>query len=164
MLKVVHYLNQFFGGIGGEDKAEAGPQVHEGAKGPGRAFEKALGNRGKIVATVICGDNYFAENIEGASEEAIALIRPFRPDLFIAGPAFNAGRYGIACGGICAAVIRQLGIPAVTGMHEENPGVDLYRPEVYILIKRETKFQKYSFFKDSGCYIRMPYGLPLIHI
>ena len=133
MLKVVHYLNQFFGGIGGEDKAEVGPQVHEGAKGPGMAFEKALGNRGKIVATVICGDNYFAENIDGASEEVIALIRPFRPDLFIAGPAFNAGRYGIACGGICAAVIRQLGIPAVTGMHEENPGVDLYRPEVYIV-------------------------------
>jgi len=101
MVQVVHYLNQFFGGIGGEEKAEAGPEVHQGALGPGRAIEAALGGQGQVVATVICGDNYFAENIEKASEEVVNLVRPFRPDLVIAGPAFNAGRYGIACGG-CA--------------------------------------------------------------
>ncbi|MEW6335330.1 MAG: glycine/sarcosine/betaine reductase selenoprotein B family protein, partial [Thermodesulfobacteriota bacterium] len=38
MLRVAHYLNQFFGGIGGEEKAEAGPMVHQGAVGPGRAI------------------------------------------------------------------------------------------------------------------------------
>ena len=50
----------------------------------------------------------------------------------IAGPAFNAGRYGVACGAICKAAQDKLGIPAVTGMYEENPGVDLYRRDVYI--------------------------------
>ena len=63
MLKVVHYINQFFAGLGGEDKAEIGPQLSEGHVGPGMAIQKALGDRGEIVATVICGDNYFAENI-----------------------------------------------------------------------------------------------------
>lgn len=133
MLRVVHYINQFFGGIGGEDMAEAGPQVREGPVGPGRAFQNALGDKGRIVGTVICGDNYFAENIEIASEEIIQLIRPFKPNLFIAGPAFNAGRYGIASGSVCRAVMDALGVPAVTGMHEENPGVDLSRQDVYII-------------------------------
>lgn len=138
MLRVAHYLNQFFGGIGGEEKAESGPRVQEGLLGPGMAFQKALGEEGKIIATAICGDNYFAENIEKASGEVCELIRPFQPDLLIAGPAFNAGRYGIACGGVCQAAIHRLGIPAVTGMHTENPGVDLYRQDVYILSTQES--------------------------
>lgn len=138
MLRVAHYLNQFFGGIGGEEKAEARPRVHEGPVGPGRAIEAALGGQGHVAVTVTCGDNYFAENIEKASEEVISLIRPFQPDLLIAGPAFNAGRYGIACGGICRAAIHQLSIPAVTGMHEENPGLDLYRQEVYIISTEDS--------------------------
>ena len=133
MLKVVHYLNQFFGGIGGEEKAEAGLQILEGAKGPGNAFNKVLGEKGEIVATLISGDNYFAENIEKAAAEALELLAPYQPDLIIAGPAFNAGRYGIACGGICQAVSKQLKIPAVTGMYEENPGLDLYRQDLYIV-------------------------------
>jgi glycine reductase len=51
----------------------------------------------------------------------------------VAGPAFLAGRYGVACGALCAAVQTRLGVPAVTGMHAENPGVDLYRRQVYIV-------------------------------
>jgi len=41
--------------------------------------------------------------------------------LVIAGPAFNAGRYGTACGAICAAVQQELKIPAVTAMFPEIP-------------------------------------------
>lgn len=133
MLRVVHYLNQFFGGIGGEDKADLPPRVTEGAVGPGRVIQAALGKEGQVVATVICGDNYFAENIAGASEEVIKMIESFRPDAVIAGPAFNAGRYGIACGAICKVVQNQLKVPAVTGMYRENPGLDLYRQDVYII-------------------------------
>jgi betaine reductase len=138
MLRFAHYINQFFGGTGGEEKAETGPQVHEGPVGPGRAVENALGGGGKVTVTVICGDNYFAENIEKASSEVVELIRPYQPDVLIAGPAFNAGRYGIACGALCRAVIAQLGIPSVTGMHEENPGLDLYRHDVYIISTEDT--------------------------
>jgi glycine reductase len=132
-LRVVHYLNQFFGGIGGEDKAHVGPEVKTGPVGPGIAVQQALGERGNVVATVICGDNYFSEKIEDATVEVIRLIQTHQPDAVIAGPAFDAGRYGIACGALCKGVQKQLGIPAVSGMFKENPGVDLYRREVYII-------------------------------
>ena len=44
-LKVVHYLNQFFAGVGGEEKANVGPGAREGAVGPGMALNQALGKR-----------------------------------------------------------------------------------------------------------------------
>jgi glycine reductase len=131
-LRVVCYLNQFFGQLGGEDKAGVGPQVVASAVGPARAVQQALGEAGTVVATVICGDNYVAEQTERAVGELLALVAAQRPDLVIAGPAFLAGRYGVACGALCAAVQAKLGIPAVTGMHVENPGVDLYRRQVTI--------------------------------
>ena len=53
-LKVVHYLNQFFGQIGGEDKADAGFSVKKEAVGPGMALQKELGEKAEISATVIC--------------------------------------------------------------------------------------------------------------
>ena len=37
-LKVVHYLNQFFGQVGGEDKADTGFMIREGPVGPGLAL------------------------------------------------------------------------------------------------------------------------------
>ena len=138
VIRVVHYLNQFFGGVGGENKADVGPQVRNGPIGPGRAIQSALGGQGEVVATVICGDNYFAEKMEGAAEEVIQLLRSYRADVLIAGPAFDSGRYGIACGAVCKAVENRLGIPAVTGMHEENPGVDLFSRNVYTVKTGET--------------------------
>lgn len=138
VIRVVHYLNQFFGGVGGEDKADVGPQVRSGPIGPGRALQSALGSQGEIVATVICGDNYFAEKMEQASGEVAQLFSAYQADVLIAGPAFDAGRYGIACGAVCRAAENKLGIPAVTGMHEENPGVDLFSRNVYIVKTGET--------------------------
>lgn len=132
-LKMVHYLNQFFGGIGGEDKANVGPQVKEGAVGPGRVAQQALGENGSIIATVVCGDNYFTEKIEVSTEEVLELMTPFKPDALLAGPAFFAGRYAIACGAVCKTAGERLGIPTVTGMYRENPALDLYRKDAYIL-------------------------------
>jgi betaine reductase len=137
-LRVVHYLNQMFGGLGGEEAAGSGPRLVEGPVGPGRALAQALGAEGTVVATVICGDNYVAERLETAIPELVALVRSAAPDLLLAGPAFNAGRYGQACGALCQAVSRELGIPAVTGMYEENPGVELYHRDVYIVRTGET--------------------------
>ena len=137
-LRVVHYLNQFFGGIGGEQEANAAPQSSAGAIGPGRAFNKILTDRGEVVGTIVCGDNYFAENTPEALEEIVSMIRAYKPDLFIAGPAFNAGRYGVACGEICKVVQEQLGIAALTAMFEENPGIDLFQQEVYIIKTQDS--------------------------
>ncbi|OPY88830.1 MAG: Glycine reductase complex component B subunit gamma [Syntrophus sp. PtaU1.Bin208] len=136
--KAVHYLNQFFGQIGGEDKAGTEPLVRNGPVGPGVLFAELLGPDVEIVATVICGDNYFSEHLEEAAERVLAHISSYRPDLVLAGPAFNAGRYGIACGAVCTAVGNRLEIPAVTGMFPENPGVELFRKTIFIVKTKGT--------------------------
>lgn len=131
-LKIVHYLNQFFGQIGAEDKANISFTVKKGPIGPGRVLQNEFGDRAEVVATIICGDNYFAKNPEQAAEEGIKLVEPYQPDLFFAGPAFEAGRYGVSCGAICKAVGEKLHIPVITGMYEENPGVEMYRKSAFI--------------------------------
>lgn len=132
--RIVHYINQFFGGIGGEEKADIAPEIKEEPFGPGLALAKALGADYEIVATVICGDNYFGSNIEtGVVPELLEMIRKYEPDGFVAGPAFNAGRYGVACGTIAKAVKEELDIPVVTGMYAENPGADMYKKDVHII-------------------------------
>ena len=41
--KIVHYINQFFAGIGGEEKADYTPELREGVVGPGMGLKAALG-------------------------------------------------------------------------------------------------------------------------
>lgn len=131
--KIVHYINQFFAGIGGEEKADIVPEVREGAVGPGTALAQELGEEYEIVATVICGDNYFGENLDTATDTILDMVKKYEPDVFVAGPAFNAGRYGVACGTICKAVEERLGVPVLTAEYEENPGVDMFRKDVIIV-------------------------------
>ncbi len=132
-MRIVHYLNQFFGGIGGEEHAGHRPEVRPGPVGPGLALKGALGGTAEIVATVICGDSWFNENLEEAKATVLELIRQQEPDLVVAGPAFNAGRYGMACGAVAEVVSKELGIPVVTGMYKENPGVEVYRRYAWIV-------------------------------
>ena len=133
-LRVVHYVNQFFAGIGGEDRASEPPGVRAGVVGPCQVLQRVLGASAEVVATVYCGDDFFAEHEEDAAATVVGLIGRHQPDLVVAGPAFNAGRYGFACGRICRAVEDILEIPAVTGMYPDNPAVELYRPSLYIVV------------------------------
>ncbi len=135
-IRVVHYINQFFAGIGGEEKADIKPEMREGFVGPGMALSAAFKEEAEVVATVICGDSYFNENLEEAKSVIIDMIKQHKPDLFIAGPAFNAGRYGTACGTIAKIVEEELNIPVITAMYIENPGADMYKKDLYIV---ETK-------------------------
>ena len=61
------------------------------------------------------------------------MVKAAKPDLFIAGPAFNAGRYGVAAGTIAKAVQEELGIPVVSAMYIENPGADMFKKEIHII-------------------------------
>ena len=137
-LKVVHYINQFFANIGGEEKADYKPELRTGCVGPGMAFNQAFGEDAEITATVICGDSYFNENLEEAKKTVLEMISSAKPDLVICGPAFNAGRYGVACGTVASAVGKELGIPVLTGMHEENPGADMFKKDVYIMSTKNS--------------------------
>lgn len=130
--RVVHYINQFYAGIGGEEKADTKPFKEDGPKGPGMGINGAIAANAEIVGTVVCGDSYFNEN-EDAIKEVMEMIKSYEPELVICGPAFNAGRYGVAAGAVATAVMQELNIPAVAGMYEENPGVDMYRKVPYIV-------------------------------
>jgi glycine reductase complex component B subunit gamma len=132
-MRVVHYLNQFFGGQGGEEAADMAPHIQDGAVGPGRLLEQVLGQNTSIVHTIIAGDNYAAENLEMLTELVVKHVKAAHADLFVAGPCFEAGRYGMVAGALCKAVKSELGIPVITGMAGENPGVDLYRQQLYIV-------------------------------
>lgn len=138
-LKVVHYINQFFAQIGGEEKADYPAELRVGeVVGPGMALTQQFGEDAEIVATIICGDSYFNENLDKAKADILAMVKEQAPDVFVAGPAFNAGRYGVACGTIADAVQEELGIPAVTGMYVENPGADMFKTKVYIVSTKNS--------------------------
>jgi len=136
--RIIHCLNQFFGGLGGEEKAYQPPQLIDGARGAGIFLERLFPDV-EVLATVVFGDNYLAEKTEAATSEILALLAPLfkneddnKPHLLLAGPAFNAGRYGLACGAICRAVQAHFALPTVTAMHPENPAVAEYRKDVLI--------------------------------
>lgn len=131
--RVVSYINQFYAQYGGEEAAGMGIVVKDGPVGPGTLIEKLFGEELQVVATVVCGDNYISENLEEISDRIVRIVESYRPDMFIAGPGFNAGRYGLACGAITAAVRKKLKIPAVTGLFVENPGAELYSGLAYII-------------------------------
>jgi len=112
-LRVLHYINTFFGGLGGEEEAHTAVSLQDGALGPGRLLEQILADEGQVIATVMCGDGYFSEHEEAVVAQVQGYLRDLQPDIFLAGPAFRSGRYGLACGRLCLEA-EGLGIPAIT--------------------------------------------------
>lgn len=135
-MRIAHYVNQFFGGIGGEEMAGVPLSAREGAVGPGRLLEELLGEGASVVLTLVCGDNYAVERQEEFLAEALERVGAASPDFFVAGPCFDAGRYGVAAAALAAAVQSRLGIPAITAMSRENPGAELHRESLYIVETR----------------------------
>lgn len=131
MKKVVSYINQFFGQIGGEEKADFPPEIREGMIGPSQLLGTLID--AEVTHTVICGDNFMGSHTDEAIETIIKGLKEMEFDLFIAGPAFQAGRYGVACGQICKAVKETFHVPVITSMHVENPGVEMFKKQMYIL-------------------------------
>jgi glycine reductase complex component B subunit gamma len=132
-MRIAHYLNQFFGGIGAEEHAGRGLEVRDGAVGPGKLLESLLGDDARVTVTFVCGDNYAVEHQDEITAAVLTKLRESKVHLFVAGPCFDAGRYGMAAGALCRAIQNELGIPVVTAMNDENPGVDLYRDTLYII-------------------------------
>lgn len=131
MKKAIVYLNQFFGQIGGEEKAGFEPEIHEAQIGPAAQMAKLL--HADVTHTIICGDNCMGSNPETTCETILKMLEGLEFDIFLAGPAFQAGRYTVACGLICKAVKEKFGVPVVTSMNVETPGVNMFRKDMYIL-------------------------------
>ena len=125
-MTVVHYLNQFFAGLGGEEAAGTPPQRIDGAVGPGRGLGL------EVRTTLACGDDYFGEREDEALTELLRFLDEERPDVLICGPSFGSGRYGYACGVLAREAARR-GIPAVCGMDPESPGVAASEGAAYVV-------------------------------
>jgi glycine reductase len=128
----VHYLNQFFAGIGGEEAADLPLQVIHEATGAGRLLQQHLGDRGAIVATVVGGDNYVNEHQAEALRRVREALEQLRPAALVAGPAFNAGRYGAACALVGQLATGELSIPSVSAMDPENPGAGMSKDVIVV--------------------------------
>lgn len=136
--KVLYYVNQFFGQVGGEDKAGMEPEFKKESIGPAMGFGGKLKNEVEIIGTIICGDNYFNENTEESLEYIKEIVKEQKPDIVVAGPAFNAGRYGMACANVCNTVVDEFDIRAVTGMYPENPGVELCKTKAIVVKTKDS--------------------------
>jgi len=71
-------------------------------------------------------------NEEEAVEKLLSFLEDKEFDIFFAGPAFQAGRYGNACGVISLAVQEKFGVPVFSSMHIENPGVEMFKKDMII--------------------------------
>jgi glycine reductase len=136
VLRVAHYINQFFGGRGGEQVAGMPPEVRSGPVGPGRIIQQLLGADGEVCSTLVCGDNFFHEHHDAAARAVEDWLKTASPHLVVAGPAFAAGRYGAASAQVCA-IAELVGIAAVSGMHPENPG-RVVNPHAYVVATPHT--------------------------
>jgi glycine reductase len=134
VVKIVHYVNQFFAGIGGEDSAYTGFETKAGAVGPGMLLAKLLSEAGfeAEITTAYCGDTYAAEHVDEVMTRFERVVRETAPDVVVLGPAFNSGRYGLVCGELAARIPARTGVPAITGLYEENAAVGLFRSKALI--------------------------------
>ena len=148
-LKALYYINQFYAGIGGEEMAHTGLNVYDEPKGPAVGMEALWNGEMKVVKTVSVGDNFINtdSDYESIKDEMLRIVKEADPDVIVAGPAFNAGRYGVACGKFCKLIKDELGIPVVTSMFESNPAVPMYVKDICIT---------YSAEKASGMRTSLP--------
>ncbi len=128
-MTVVHYLNQFFAGLGGEEAADHEPVRLEGSQGPGRALEAAGLH---VDLTVACGDDRFALHEADCLATLLGWIDEADADVVVCGPSFGSGRYGYACG-VLARELGRRGTPVVAAMTDDSPGVLASEGAAYIV-------------------------------
>lgn len=146
--RVLYYLNQFFGQIGGEEVADYEAHLEDRAVGPAESFSKQI-NDAEVVATIVCGDNYYNENKDKANEFIKDAIDKVNPDLVVTGPCFNAGRYGMACAGV-SELLKDSDIKVISGMYEENPGLDMCKGFTYIVPTADSAAKMRKALKDMA--------------
>lgn len=148
--KAIHYINQFYAGIGGESSADSGFIVLKDKKGPAIGLEGLWHGKMIVTKVICCGDNYINldRNFEEVCRQLKKIVEEEKPDVLIAGPAFNAGRYGMACAKICDYARSNLNLPSVTAMWHENPAVKIYVRNNYIISSTETAAGMHKTLQD----------------
>lgn len=135
MKQIVLYLNQPWDGAA--FSAAAMPTLQPAGGRPAETLNGLL-TGGKITRCLICGDSCLSTDREAALAAIGALLDGLEFDLLVTAPAFMLGQYGVCCAEVCHYVHTRYGIPAVTCMCEENPGVRLYPQDMYIMAGGST--------------------------
>ena len=135
-MKAIHYINQFFAGIGGEEMADTEPIFHDNLIGCSMMLNSMMPDI-EVTNTIVCGDNYITNHTDAALKVIFEWLDKKQFDIFFAGPAFMAGRYGVGCGIICKAVSERYHVPVITSMNEENPGVEEYKKNMFAILGRD---------------------------
>ena len=166
MKRVAHVVNQFFAGIGGEEKADTAPGTLDAPAGPSRGLQKPLEGRAEVAPTIYFGDNHFHEQPEEARAALMREVAAAEADIVVLGPAFNAGRYGLACVEIGHMIAAELDCVCVTAMHPDNPAVDTYReyhhPKLFLFPTTETAAGMGKALEDlAGFVLRRLEGQPV---
>ena len=136
-IRVVHYINQFFAGKGGEGMADYPLEVVQCPVGPGQLLQRELKD-GTIVLTLVCGDGYFGAHEKDVLNEIRTIIQNTAPDIVVTGPAFSSGRYGLSCGAVAACAMNDCSVPAIAGMSSDNSAVEIYRSQAYVVPSGES--------------------------
>lgn len=157
MKRVAHVVNQFFAGIGSEDRADAAVGTLDTLAGPSRGLQRLLQDQAEVAPTLYFGDNRFHERPDEAKAALLRELAAAAPDVVVLGPAFQAGRYGLACVEVGHAAAAELGCPCVTAMHPDNPAVDAYRehhdPRLFLLPTAETAAGMGRALDDLGRFV-----------
>ena len=157
MARVAHVVNQFFAGIGGEEKADTAPGTLDTPAGPSRGLQRVLQGGVEVAPTIYFGDNHFHERPEEARAALLREISAADAEVIVLGPAFNAGRYGLACVEIGHMIATELDRVCVTAMHPDNPAVDTYReyhdPRLFLFPTTETAAGMGKALDDLGRFV-----------
>ena len=75
-LKVVHYINPVLCSDWWRRKADYPAELRVGEiVGPGMALTQNFKDEAEIIATIVCGDSYFNENLDKAKAEILAMVK-----------------------------------------------------------------------------------------
>jgi glycine/betaine/sarcosine/D-proline reductase family selenoprotein B len=134
MIRIVQFLNQVQAGLGGDEQMDIKPQSQNGAIGMGMLLKTiSMKNGADIVGTITCGDNYFLENKEKATDEILEMIKKFDASVVICGPALNYKRYGECCGHLTLSIQDRLDIPSFAAMSKDSTGTEIFRKKINII-------------------------------
>ncbi|MBB2478981.1 glycine/betaine/sarcosine/D-proline family reductase selenoprotein B [Bacillus sp. APMAM] len=126
MRKIILVLNHVQAGFGSDENAMLPPGGKKSAIGPGKTLEPFLAELdAKIIATLYCGDQYFASNPLEVQKKFVGFAKKFEADAVLCGPAMHYPLFGEMCGSLAKAFNEQ-GIPAIAAMSLENPATEKY--------------------------------------
>ena len=127
-MTVVHYLNQFFAGLGGEEAAGHEPVRIEGAPAPGGLVAAGL----EIDVTLACGDDRFGEHEEESLARSSHGSTRSGPTSWSAAPRSAPDGTATRAASLAREAGRR-GIPVVSGMTPDSPGVIAAEGAAYIV-------------------------------